>query len=95
MPHLPVSFRKIQNRVPVLALFLSPVQKLNKSPPILSLPQQQFKGDNELQEIMSCIENFPSAFPRWFWGSKAYLTVYDPDYMKVILGRSGEHNIEL
>ncbi|EDL30645.1 mCG6014, isoform CRA_a [Mus musculus] len=49
---------------------------------------EQFKGDQELQEIVSCIENFPSAFPRWFWGSKAYLTVYDPDYMKVILGRS-------
>ncbi|XP_029332102.1 cytochrome P450 4A10 isoform X3 [Mus caroli] len=49
---------------------------------------KQFKGEQELQEIVSCIENFPSAFPCWFWGSNAYLTVYDPDYMKVILGRS-------
>ena len=81
--------------VPVLALLLSPVQKLGKSPTNLSFLQQKFKGDQELQEIVSCIENFPSAFPRWFWGSKAYLTVYDPDYMKVILGRSGEHNLLL
>lgn len=49
---------------------------------------KQFQGDKELQQIMTCVENFPSAFPRWFWGSKAYLIVYDPDYMKVILGRS-------
>ncbi|XP_041507689.1 cytochrome P450 4A10-like [Microtus oregoni] len=49
---------------------------------------KQFEGDQELQVIMKTVENFPSAFPRWLWGSQAYLTVYDPDYMKVILGRS-------
>ncbi|CAO2588562.1 Cytochrome P450 4A10 [Lemmus lemmus] len=50
--------------------------------------KQQFQGDQELQQIMKIMENFPSAFPRWFWWNQAYLTVYDPDYMKVILGRS-------
>uniref|UniRef100_A0A8C6IE30 Cytochrome P450, family 4, subfamily a, polypeptide 10 n=1 Tax=Mus spicilegus TaxID=10103 RepID=A0A8C6IE30_MUSSI len=50
---------------------------------------EQFKGKQELKEVVSCIEHFPSAFPCWFWGSNTYLTVYDPDYMKVILGRSG------
>ncbi|XP_034358323.1 cytochrome P450 4A10 [Arvicanthis niloticus] len=49
---------------------------------------KQFHGDQELQNIMACVESFPSAFPRWFWGSNAYLVVYDPEYMKVILGRS-------
>ncbi|OBS71983.1 hypothetical protein A6R68_13440, partial [Neotoma lepida] len=49
---------------------------------------KQFQGDQELPEIMKCVEKFPNAFPRWFWGSKVYFTVYDPDYMKVILGRS-------
>ncbi|KAK7814434.1 hypothetical protein U0070_008802 [Myodes glareolus] len=49
---------------------------------------KQFESDKELQVIMKTMENFPSAFPRWFWGSQAYLVVYDPDYMKVILGRS-------
>ena len=85
----------MQNYVPVLAVLLSPVQKLNKSPTTLSFPQQKFQGDQELKEIMSCVKNFPSAFPRWLWGSRAHLTVYDPDYMKVILGRSGEHNMPL
>ncbi|KAK7814436.1 LOW QUALITY PROTEIN: hypothetical protein U0070_008804 [Myodes glareolus] len=49
---------------------------------------KQFEGDQELQMIMKVVENFPNAFPRWFLGSQAYLKVYDPDYMKVIMGRS-------
>ncbi|XP_004639220.1 cytochrome P450 4A10-like [Octodon degus] len=44
--------------------------------------------EQELQQILKWVEEFPSAFPRWFWGSKAHLMIYDPDYMKVILGRS-------
>ncbi|XP_025782518.1 cytochrome P450 4A12A-like [Puma concolor] len=27
------------------------------------------------------------ASPRWLWGSQVTLAVYDPDYMKVILGQ--------
>ncbi|XP_060235794.1 cytochrome P450 4A10 isoform X2 [Meriones unguiculatus] len=49
---------------------------------------KQFHRDNELPNILACMEIFPGGFPRWFWGSKAYFTIYDPDYMKVILGRS-------
>ncbi|XP_005353663.1 cytochrome P450 4A12 isoform X1 [Microtus ochrogaster] len=44
--------------------------------------------DQELQEILTRVKNFPSACPRWFWGSKMRIQVYDPDYIKVILGRS-------
>ncbi|GAB5575041.1 cytochrome P450 4A11-like isoform X3 [Prionailurus iriomotensis] len=29
------------------------------------------------------------ASPRWLWGSQVTLAVYDPDYMKVILGQLG------
>uniref|UniRef100_A0A667HUF1 Cytochrome P450 family 4 subfamily A member 11 n=1 Tax=Lynx canadensis TaxID=61383 RepID=A0A667HUF1_LYNCA len=33
-------------------------------------------------------EKFPCACPHWLWGTEVELVVYDPDYMKVILGRS-------
>ncbi|KAM4871576.1 cytochrome P450 4A6-like [Thomomys bottae] len=45
-------------------------------------------NDQELQEILSRVEKFPGACPYWLWGSKARFIIYDPDYMKVILGRS-------
>ncbi|KAM6173608.1 cytochrome P450 4A6-like isoform 1-T1 [Erethizon dorsatum] len=50
--------------------------------------RQQVQQDQELPQILKWVEEFPSAFPRWFWGSRAHLVIYDPDYMKVILGRS-------
>ncbi|XP_037357258.1 cytochrome P450 4A6-like [Talpa occidentalis] len=43
---------------------------------------------NELQQILKRVEKFPNACPRWLWGTSAQFVVYDPDYMKVILGRS-------
>uniref|UniRef100_A0A8C8ZJS0 Uncharacterized protein n=1 Tax=Prolemur simus TaxID=1328070 RepID=A0A8C8ZJS0_PROSS len=42
----------------------------------------------ELQRILKWVEKFPSAYPHWLWGSHARLRLHDPDYMKVILGRS-------
>ncbi|XP_027622396.1 cytochrome P450 4A11 isoform X2 [Tupaia chinensis] len=48
----------------------------------------ELQKDQELQEILKWAEKFPSACPRWLWGSKVLFQVYDPDYMKVILGRS-------
>ncbi|EGV94555.1 Cytochrome P450 4A12 [Cricetulus griseus] len=45
--------------------------------------------DQELQDILTRVKNFPSACPHWLWGTKLRFQVYDPDYMKVILGRSG------
>ncbi|CAH6790683.1 Cyp4a30b [Phodopus roborovskii] len=44
--------------------------------------------DQDLQQILLWVEKFPSACSRWFWGNKAHAVIYDPDYMKVILGRS-------
>ncbi|CAO2588538.1 Cytochrome P450 4A12 [Lemmus lemmus] len=61
------------------------------SPPAHWFFGHKIPEDQELQEILTQVKNFPSACPRWFWGSKMRLQVYDPDYMKVILGRSDNH----
>nr|XP_037855370.1 cytochrome P450 4A11 isoform X2 [Chlorocebus sabaeus] len=50
--------------------------------------KQEFQQDQELQQIRKWVETFPSACPLWLWGGKARVLLYDPDYMKVILGRS-------
>ncbi|XP_031517571.1 cytochrome P450 4A11-like [Papio anubis] len=52
--------------------------------------KQEFQQDQELQRIRKWMEMFPSACPLWLWGGKVRVLLYDPDYMKVILGRSGE-----
>ncbi|ELV12926.1 Cytochrome P450 4A11 [Tupaia chinensis] len=49
---------------------------------------REFRKNQELQQMLKWVEKFPSACPRWLLGSKVFLHVYDPDYMKVILGRS-------
>ncbi|XP_012504504.1 PREDICTED: cytochrome P450 4A11 [Propithecus coquereli] len=49
---------------------------------------REFPNDQELQRTLKWVEEFPSACPFWLWGSFARVQVYDPDYMKVILGRS-------
>uniref|UniRef100_G1S328 Cytochrome P450 family 4 subfamily A member 11 n=1 Tax=Nomascus leucogenys TaxID=61853 RepID=G1S328_NOMLE len=49
---------------------------------------QEFQEDQELQQTRKWVETFPSACPRWLWGGKVRVQLYDPDYMKVILGRS-------
>ncbi|XP_046518178.1 cytochrome P450 4A11-like isoform X1 [Equus quagga] len=48
----------------------------------------QLQEDQDLPELLKRVEKFPRASPHWLWGSKVLFTVYDPDYMKVILGRS-------
>ncbi|XP_049989312.1 cytochrome P450 4A12 isoform X2 [Alexandromys fortis] len=58
------------------------------SPPANWFFGHKIPDDQELQEILTRVKNFPSACPWWFWGSKMHLLVYDPDYIKVILGRS-------
>uniref|UniRef100_A0A8D2CQ94 Uncharacterized protein n=1 Tax=Sciurus vulgaris TaxID=55149 RepID=A0A8D2CQ94_SCIVU len=56
-------------------------------------PSHWFFGHKELQETLKWTEKFPSACPRWLWGNRIFFLVYDPDYMKVIMGRSGENKI--
>ncbi|XP_004699507.1 cytochrome P450 4A6-like [Echinops telfairi] len=48
----------------------------------------EFQNDQELQQALKWVHEFPCACTRWMWGSKAFLMVHDPDYLKVILGRS-------
>ncbi|XP_034511183.1 cytochrome P450 4A11-like, partial [Ailuropoda melanoleuca] len=50
--------------------------------------KQELQKGQEIQELQKRAEKYPRASPRWLWGSKVSLVVYDPDYMKVILGRS-------
>lgn len=49
-----------------------------------------FPKDQELQQTLLWVEKFPTTCLKWFWGNKASVVIYDPDYMKLILGRSGE-----
>lgn len=46
--------------------------------------------EEELQLLLKWVENFPCACPRWLWGTEVELVIYDPDYMKLIVGWSGE-----
>jgi len=50
----------------------------------------QIPKDQDFQDILTRVKNFPSACPQWLWGSNVRIQVYDPEYMKLILGRSGE-----
>ncbi|XP_072580178.1 cytochrome P450 4A6-like isoform X1 [Vulpes vulpes] len=50
--------------------------------------KQEFQMGQELQVLQKWTEKYPCASPRWLWGSRVSLIVYDPDYMKMILGRS-------
>ncbi|KAM5247991.1 cytochrome P450 4A6-like isoform 2-T2 [Ctenodactylus gundi] len=49
---------------------------------------KRFPLDQELQQLLKWVEKFPRACPRWLWGSNLFVVIYDPDYMKVIMGRS-------
>ncbi|XP_060061962.1 cytochrome P450 4A6-like isoform X2 [Erinaceus europaeus] len=49
---------------------------------------REFKKEQELQLTLKWVKKFPCACPRWLWGTNVIFLLYDPDYMKVILGRS-------
>ncbi|XP_066125370.1 cytochrome P450 4A11-like [Saccopteryx bilineata] len=53
---------------------------------------RELQKDQELKQLQIWAEKFPRACTLWLWGSRANLLVYDPDYMKVILGRSDPKN---
>ncbi|XP_068948862.1 cytochrome P450 4A6-like [Petaurus breviceps papuanus] len=48
----------------------------------------EYQKEEELKVTVSWMQKFPCAFPRWFSGFMAFLQVYDPNYVKVLLGRS-------
>ncbi|XP_040833768.1 cytochrome P450 4A5-like isoform X3 [Ochotona curzoniae] len=49
---------------------------------------REFQMDKEIEHIVKWVEKYPKACPLWLGGSKARVHLYDPDYMKMILGRS-------
>ncbi|XP_019813086.1 cytochrome P450 4A11-like isoform X2 [Bos indicus] len=50
--------------------------------------KKEFQKESELPPLLERVEKYPKACVRWLWGTKALVLVYDPDYMKVFLGRS-------
>ncbi|XP_046324521.1 cytochrome P450 4A6 isoform X2 [Marmota monax] len=58
------------------------------SPPSHWFFGHKIPKDQELQYILKWVNEFPCAFPQWLWGSKVRVLLYDPEYMKAILGRS-------
>ncbi|XP_075802840.1 cytochrome P450 4A11-like isoform X2 [Microtus pennsylvanicus] len=44
--------------------------------------------DQDLQQTLLWVEKFPTTCSKWFWGNNPSVMIYDPDYMKLILGRS-------
>ena len=56
----------------------------------LCFPWWQFQEEGELPHLLKRVEKYPRACVRWLWGTRAFVLVYDPDYMKMVLGRSGE-----
>ncbi|XP_069446712.1 cytochrome P450 4A11-like isoform X2 [Ovis canadensis] len=51
-------------------------------------PYLQFQQESELPLLLKRVEKYPKACARWLWGTSALVSVYDPDYMKMVLGRS-------
>ncbi|XP_044800983.1 taurochenodeoxycholic 6 alpha-hydroxylase isoform X4 [Bubalus bubalis] len=50
--------------------------------------KKEFQKESELPPLLERVEKYPKACVRWLWGTRALVLVYDPDYMKVFLGRS-------
>ncbi|KAJ1063750.1 hypothetical protein K5549_009062 [Capra hircus] len=51
--------------------------------------KREFQEEGELPHLLKRVEKYPRACVRWLWGTRAFVLVYDPDYMKMVLGRSG------
>ncbi|XP_040833774.1 cytochrome P450 4A4-like isoform X2 [Ochotona curzoniae] len=58
------------------------------SPPSHWLFGHLREKDQDLQKIRQWVEEFPSAFVLRLQGNNIRVMLYDPDYMKVIMGRS-------
>ncbi|XP_040087175.1 cytochrome P450 4A24-like [Oryx dammah] len=50
--------------------------------------KKEFQEESELPLLLERVEKYPRACVRWLWGTSALVSVYDPDYMKMVLGRS-------
>uniref|UniRef100_A0A8C6E2N7 Uncharacterized protein n=1 Tax=Moschus moschiferus TaxID=68415 RepID=A0A8C6E2N7_MOSMO len=50
--------------------------------------RKEFEEEGELPHLLKRVEKYPRACVCWMWGTRAFILVYDPDYMKMVLGRS-------
>ncbi|XP_040087881.1 cytochrome P450 4A11-like [Oryx dammah] len=50
--------------------------------------KREFQEESELPLLLKRVEKYPRACVHWLWGIRAFVLVYDPDYMKMVLGRS-------
>ncbi|CAI9152241.1 unnamed protein product [Rangifer tarandus platyrhynchus] len=50
--------------------------------------KREFQEEGELPLLLKRVEKYPRASVRWLWGTRAFVLLYDPDYMKMVLGRS-------
>uniref|UniRef100_A0A8C6E808 Taurochenodeoxycholic 6 alpha-hydroxylase-like n=1 Tax=Moschus moschiferus TaxID=68415 RepID=A0A8C6E808_MOSMO len=50
--------------------------------------KKEFEEEGELPYLLKMVEKYPRACVRWMWGTRAIVLAYDPDYMKMVLGRS-------
>ncbi|KAJ1063860.1 hypothetical protein K5549_009172 [Capra hircus] len=50
--------------------------------------KREFQQESELPLLLKRVEKYPRACVHWLWGTRAFVLVYDPDYMKMVLGRS-------
>ncbi|XP_043316218.1 cytochrome P450 4A25-like isoform X2 [Cervus canadensis] len=50
--------------------------------------KREFQEETELPHLLKSVEKYPTACVRWLWGTRAFVLLYDPDYMKLVLGRS-------
>ena len=50
---------------------------------------QLFK-DGKMEILEKIVEKYPCAFPRWIGPFQAFLYIYDPDYAKTFLSRTGK-----
>lgn len=54
---------------------------------------QLFK-DGKMENLEKIVEKYPCAFPRWVGPFAVFFYIYDPDYAKTFLSRTGKKRDE-
>uniref|UniRef100_F6X025 Cytochrome P450 family 4 subfamily X member 1 n=1 Tax=Macaca mulatta TaxID=9544 RepID=F6X025_MACMU len=54
------------------------------------LGHQKFIQDDNMEKLEEIIEKYPRAFPFWIGPFQAFFYIYDPDYAKTFLSRTGK-----
>ncbi|KAL1776676.1 Cytochrome P450 4A14 [Sigmodon hispidus] len=49
--------------------------------------------DQDIPQTLLWVKQFPTTCVKWYWGNNARVMIYDPEYMKVILGRSDPKDV--